>query len=51
MAGAEVLVEAEDGRVRVQLRGASTAELQDWRARIGARLAGRGIAVDELEIG
>jgi hypothetical protein len=50
MAGAEVLVEADHGRVRVRLRAPGGADLEEWRRRIGARLAGRGIAVEELEI-
>jgi hypothetical protein len=49
MAGAELLVESDDGRVRVHLRAPPGVDLDAWRERIGARLAARGLDVEELD--
>ena len=48
LAGATVVVHADDGRVRVKLDAPAGAELDAWRTRLGQRLALRGVAVDEL---
>ena len=49
MAGAEVVVASDEGRVSVHLRAPPGVDLDDWRKRIGARLAARGIDVDEID--
>jgi hypothetical protein len=49
LAGATLLVHAEDGRVRVQLTGPPGVDLGGWRERIAGRLAARGLSVDEVE--
>jgi hypothetical protein len=49
LAGAELVVHADEGRVRVQLRAPPGVDLGPLRERIGARLAARGVAIDEVE--
>jgi hypothetical protein len=49
LAGAELVVHADEGRVRVQLRAPAGVDLGPLRERIAARLAARGVALDELE--
>jgi hypothetical protein len=46
MAGAEVVVESEGGRVRVQLRAPAGVDAEAWRRRVEGRLAARGLAVE-----
>jgi hypothetical protein len=46
LAGARVLVQADGGRVRVELSGPPGLDLTEWRERIGARLAARGLSVE-----
>jgi hypothetical protein len=47
LAGAKVLVQADGGRVRVELSAPPGVDLAGWRERIGARLAARGLSVEE----
>jgi hypothetical protein len=49
LAGAELVVHADDGRVRVQLRAPAGVDLGPLRERIALRLAARGVALDEVE--
>lgn len=49
LAGAELLVESEEGRVRVHLRAPAGVDLEAWRRRIARRLAARGLQVDEVQ--
>jgi hypothetical protein len=49
LAGAELVVHADDGHVRVQLRAPAGVDLGPLRERIAARLAARGVALDEVE--
>jgi hypothetical protein len=49
LAGAELVVQADEGRVRVQLRAPAGVDLGPLRERIAARLAARGLALDEVE--
>jgi hypothetical protein len=48
--GATLLVQSEDGRVRVHLSAPPGSNLQEWRARIAQRLAARGLAVDSVDV-
>jgi len=48
LAGATVVVHADDGRVKVQLDTPAGTDLDAWRSRLGQRLAMRGVEVDEL---
>ena len=48
LAGATLLVEAEEGRVRVHLSAPPGVDLTAWRARIGARLAARLLVVESV---
>jgi hypothetical protein len=50
LAGATVLIHAEDGRLRVHLRAPAGVDAEAWRSRIEARLARRGLAVDHVEV-
>jgi hypothetical protein len=50
LAGGMLLVQAEDGRVRVHLRAPPGADTRRWRARIAERLEARGLAVDGVEV-
>jgi hypothetical protein len=43
LAGATLLVAADDGRVQVTLSGRAGIELESWRERIATRLAARGL--------
>jgi len=49
LAGAELVVHADEGRVRVQLRGPVGVDLGPLRERIAVRLAARGLALEEVE--
>ncbi len=46
MAGAEVVVESDEGRVRVQLRAPAGVDAEAWRRRVEGRLTARGLQVD-----
>jgi hypothetical protein len=50
MAGAEVIVESDEGRVRVQLRAPDGVDGDAWRRRVSARLAARGLDVEDVEV-
>jgi hypothetical protein len=50
LAGATVLVQSDDGRVRVQLSAPTGVDLDTWRARIARRLAVRGLDVERIEV-
>lgn len=50
MAGAQVIVESDHGRVRVHLRAPDGVDAEAWRRRIAARLGARGLDVDEVEV-
>ncbi len=49
LAGAELVVHADEGRVRVQLRAPAGVDLGPLRERIALRLAARGMALDDVE--
>jgi len=49
LAGAELVVHADDGHVRVHLRAPAGVDLGPLRERIAARLAARGVTLDEVE--
>lgn len=51
LAGATLLIHADEGRVRVQLSGPPGVDLGGWRERIAGRLAARGLPVDDVETG
>jgi hypothetical protein len=46
MAGAEVVVESDQGRVRVQLKAPAGVDGEAWRKRVEGRLTARGLQVD-----
>jgi hypothetical protein len=48
LAGAELVVHADEGRVRVQLHGPPGVDLKPMRERIAARLAARGLSLDDV---
>jgi len=50
LAGATLLVHAEEGRVRVHLSAPAGTSAAGWRDRIAERLAARGIQVDDIEV-
>ena len=50
LAGATVLVQSDDGRVRVQLSAPPGIDLDVWRARIASRLAARGLEVERIDV-
>lgn len=50
MAGAEVVVESDDGRVRVQLRAPGGVDADAWRQRVIMRLAARGLNVEDVQV-
>jgi hypothetical protein len=50
MAGAEVVVESDEGRVRVHLRAPGGVDGDAWRRRVSARLAARGLDVEGVEV-
>ncbi len=47
--GATVVLRYDEGRMRVAIGGPAGADLDAWRARIGARLVAAGLPVDEVE--
>jgi hypothetical protein len=49
LAGAELVVHADDGRVRVQLRAPAGVDLGPLRERIAVRLAARGVVLEDAE--
>ncbi len=49
LAGAELVVHAEDGHVRVQLRAPAGVDLGPLRERIAVRLAKRGLSLETVE--
>ena len=49
LAGAELVVHAEDGHVRVQLRAPAGVDLGPLRERIAARLVKRGLSLEDIE--
>ncbi|HEX8794496.1 MAG TPA: hypothetical protein VF765_26305 [Polyangiaceae bacterium] len=49
LAGAELVVHAEDGHVRVHLRAPPGVDLGPLRERIAARLAKRGLSLETVE--
>jgi hypothetical protein len=49
LAGAELVVHADEGRVRVELRAPPGVDLAPLRERIALRLAARGLALDGVE--
>jgi hypothetical protein len=49
MAGAEVVVQSEAGRVTVQLRAPAGVDAEAWRKRVEGRLTARGLQVDGVE--
>jgi hypothetical protein len=50
MAGAEVIVESDEGRVRVQLRAPDGVDGDAWRRRVSLRLAARGLHVEDVQV-
>ena len=50
LAGAEIVVEAVAGQVRVHLRAPDGVDLAPWRERIARRLAARGLDVGEVKV-
>jgi hypothetical protein len=50
LAGATVLVHAEQGRVRVEVSAPGDADASEWRRRIDARLRERGLDVESVEV-
>jgi hypothetical protein len=50
MAGAQVIVESDNGRVRVQLRAPDGVDAGAWRGRIEGRLRARGLNVEDVEV-
>ena len=50
LAGATVVVHADDGRVRVELSVPSGVDGEGWRQRIAQRLAARGIDLEAFEL-
>jgi hypothetical protein len=49
LAGGTLLVQVDDGRVRVRLIAPPGVDVAAWRGRITDRLAARGLAVDAVE--
>jgi hypothetical protein len=49
LAGATLLVHADDGQVRVRL-SAPGVDLDGWRERIAGRLAALGLSVEDVEV-
>jgi hypothetical protein len=49
LAGGTLLVQVEDGRVRVRLSAPPGVDVSAWRGRIVDRLEKRGLAVDSVE--
>jgi hypothetical protein len=50
LAGATLILRADDGRVRVQLDAPPGADTAAWRERIERRLAARGIETESVEV-
>jgi hypothetical protein len=50
LAGATLLIHADEGRVRLQLSVPPGASSSGWSARIAERLAARGLVVDAVEV-
>jgi len=50
LAGATLLIHADQGRIAVHLSAPGGADLSGWRDRIAARLASRGLTVDNIEV-
>jgi hypothetical protein len=50
LAGATVLVHAEEGRVRVHLSAPGATDLARWRQRLADRLVARGLEVEDVEV-
>jgi len=48
--GATLLVQTDDQRVSIHLNAPSGVDVHEWRARIGRRLAAKGLSVDLLEV-
>jgi hypothetical protein len=50
LAGGTVTVHADEGRVRVEIATPAGVDAEEWRQRIEARLAQRGIEVERLDV-
>jgi hypothetical protein len=50
LAGATLIVLADEGRVRVELDTPPGADVLSWQARIAGRLRARGLPVDHVEV-
>jgi hypothetical protein len=50
LAGATLVVHADEGKVRVQLQAPEGVDPAAWRARIEGRLAAKGINVEGVEV-
>lgn len=50
LAGGTLLVHADQGRIAVHLTAPSGADVAGWRDRIAARLASRGLSVDDVQV-
>jgi hypothetical protein len=50
LAGATLLIESEDGRVRVRLDAPPGTDAKAWRERIAERLAAKRIAVEAIHV-
>jgi hypothetical protein len=50
LAGATLIVHADEGRVRVRLDVPPGVDVSGWQARICARLSSRSIVTDEVEV-
>jgi hypothetical protein len=50
LAGATLLIHADEGRVRVELDAPSHVNATEWRARIHERLTRRGLLVDSIDV-
>jgi hypothetical protein len=50
LSGATLIVHADDGRVKVELRAPQGADPAEWKTRIEGRLAARGIDVEGVEV-
>lgn len=48
LAGATLLIHADEGRVRVHLSAPPGVDLGPWRDRIASRLTARGLPIDEV---
>jgi hypothetical protein len=50
LAGGKLLIQAEEGRVRVHLSAPDGAGLAAWRERIAQRLEARGLVIDQIDV-